>query len=492
MDDPVRSLRACARYHQSATADVPMSSRRQHQAHGAIRPSPWSIHVSFCVVAFIVTAVLVYHWGSEMSRRAAPAARYVADVAINVAPVPDAAIASGSVFGISLHDGLIGDAASAERITIEHGDGLGRDAMRITLAAVDADPKQARAIVDRAADEATARLRHAWKRQAAARRAAADAATEGARREMERLGQRYERAFQQALEDATNQERGPSNGNAATRPSPPTRRAVSPSAETEPARRENPRWSERHRHLVQLEQEHQRMLGQRTPEHPAVVKLATDIGELRRQLAGIPRWLPSPGRSMAQPPKAQPRPEPTPKPAAPKSRPARQVADKPGLLDEEVQKNLEQLRADVKRAEQQYLASLDEKSRAIAGEDDPLQLDVRFGEVTSLGDAPVETSRLWALATAAGLAMAVGLGLFSAGAALEPMLNSVGELQAMMASTPVVAAVPAPVTLPPPARRAPRPWLRAMLCLAGLLLIGGCVALVWWGIFAAEFAVALQ
>jgi len=153
---------------------------------------------------------------------------------------------------------------------------------------------------------------------------------------------------------------------------------------------------------------------------------------------------------------------------------------------------LDRYRADLKRAEAEYLERLEAESQLAEVTGEPLQIDVRFSRVQDLaasadrwdwgvGRTSVGLS-LWMLALAAGLTMAAGLGLFAAGAAMEPTLDSVSELR-QLAEVPIVRKVPAPVTVPPAYGGAARAWLRALLCLAGLLLMTGCVTLVWRALF---------
>ena len=77
----------------------------------------------------------------------------------------------------------------------------------------------------------------------------------------------------------------------------------------------------------------------------------------------------------------------------------------------------------------------------------------------------------------AGLAMMVGVGMFAAGAAMEPTLTTVDQVRRSV-GVPVVATVTLPGLMPARSGRHRR-WLRLAFCFGGAVLTAGCLAMVF-------------
>lgn len=87
--------------------------------------------------------------------------------------------------------------------------------------------------------------------------------------------------------------------------------------------------------------------------------------------------------------------------------------------------------------------------------------------------------RLALAALAAGLTTTVGIGMIATGAAIEPTVNSLAQVSAIL-TVPVVGVVPA--TSPAkPGRSLRSNALRRLWIAAGLLAIACCAAILLWG-----------
>jgi len=433
------------------------------------RRSPWAVHISFCAVVFMITAVLVYHWGREMSDRRTAPPTYTATGHIKVSPTPDPVPEVTDFLGVDLRHALTAEANAVDKMKIERTDTNQpddplSDSWHMAIRCEDGDRDRVSVAVKHLVFEATELLRRAWKERMADRRDAAQRQTQQARTKLRTAQQRYEELFREVIVEA-----------AAARESRPS--AVRVSQDRSP-RRVNPAWEQLRRQLERLEGQRSEWLAHRTDDHPAVRGINIDVAELQQQLAQTPRWLPDD--------------RPAGDAGATESAPAPAASDAELEARQERLAELDRYRAEVKRAEAEHLERLEAEAQVAEATGEPLQIDVRFGSVKDLaasadhwswgvGGTSVGLS-LWMLALAAGLTMAAGLGLFAAGAAMEPTLDSVSELR-QLAEVPVVTRVPAPITVPPTYRGAARAWLRSLLCLGGLLLMTGCVTLVWQALF---------
>lgn len=428
------------------------------------RRSPWAVHVSFCAVVFIVTAVLVYHWTREMDDRRTVPRTYTAVARVEVSPAPEGSADVSDFMGVDIRGVLLNQQHDIDEVSIEQEpiDPELRefsDRWRMAIRCRDTDAETATQAMKRLALEASGLLRRTWNRHMEQQRAAAEARTQRARAAMRSAQQRYDATFRRVFVDAAVRE--PSRDESASA------RSSAPPAEP----RENPAWRQLNDRLAHLQGQRSDMLRQRTSDHPAVHDINLDIAELQRQLAGTPRWLTADGRPTSEPTRtstASPAPQHGQTPGDGQSRKARE-----DLAE------LEQCRAAVKTAETKYLECLEAERQMADATGQPFQIDVHFAGVESAATvATVSGLSIVGLAVVAGLTMAVGLGMFSAGAAMEPTLDTVNRLR-QIANVPVIVGVPAPVTVPPPSGRGSRLWLRAALCVGGLLLIAGCVAMVW-------------
>ena len=197
--------------------------------------------------------------------------------------------------------------------------------------------------------------------------------------------------------------------------------AVKPIAPPQPTTIENPRWTEIRRHLADLEERRRVLLFERTPLHPSVQETEMRIADARREIASIP-----PRRSRRSrlprapaPPSASP---PDDGPAAAEVQAAQQAAA--------------QLQEDLRQAQ-----AIERAAQTARGEE--LHVDLLAAEPFSPPPAPSrDTAPILGKALVTATTSVVGLGMISFGAALEPALSSIAELQALLLA-PVVGVIPA-------------------------------------------------
>jgi hypothetical protein len=214
---------------------------------------------------------------------------------------------------------------------------------------------------------------------------------------------------------------------------------------------ENPRWTEISRHLAELEDQRRILLFERTPQHPAVQEKEMQINDARRELASIPQKI-----AQGQP-----------APAA-----ALPPVDAPALADvQAAQQAAEGLKDELRQAQ-----AMERAAQTARGEE--LRVDLLAAE--PLPAAPRDTGSIFGRALLAATTSTFGLGMISLGAALEPPLASVAELQALL-SVPIVGVIPSAT----PGRRAASPLARrlarwgaitaglAVLLSVAWLLVGG-------------------
>jgi hypothetical protein len=196
--------------------------------------------------------------------------------------------------------------------------------------------------------------------------------------------------------------------------------AVKPIAPPQPTTIENPRWTEIRRHLADLEERRRVLLFERTPLHPSVQETEMLIADARREIASIPETIAQePPAAAPAPPSASP---PDDGPAAAEVEAAQQAAA--------------QLQEDLRQAQ-----AIERAAQTARGAE--LHVDLLAAEPFSPPPAPSrDTAPILGKALVTATTSVVGLGMISFGAALEPALSSIAELQALLLA-PVVGVIPA-------------------------------------------------
>jgi hypothetical protein len=210
---------------------------------------------------------------------------------------------------------------------------------------------------------------------------------------------------------------------------------------------DNPQWSEAARRLADLEEKRRVLLFERTPLHPSVQEIEMRIGEMRREMASIPARIAQP--SAVAPPSVQRLPASP--PVAPEELDAAQQA-------------ASSLHGQLQQAETAARTALTARS----GE---LRVDIEPAEAIPSIAAPQRvTPALLGMVLLTAMTSVIGLGMISFGAALEPVLSSIGELQALL-PVPVLGVVPAVHPAQPTQSALRRRLARYAAILSGLFLL---------------------
>ena len=202
---------------------------------------------------------------------------------------------------------------------------------------------------------------------------------------------------------------------------------------------ENPEWCDLRDQVARLRRQREEMLSTRTPLHPAVRDLDTELARLEPLLASVPQYLP--GRRGIAPATSTPTPE------YPGQTPLLQgmSGNSPQFSGEDItaSEGFAVRRDAVEKARQKYeeMASLEQRVRQRE-----LQLaapEVQWAEQCQRTSGAAPGNRLVWMALAAGLAMATGVGMVWAGATSDLMLSSVADVQAAL-PVPVMGVVSVP------------------------------------------------
>ena len=184
---------------------------------------------------------------------------------------------------------------------------------------------------------------------------------------------------------------------------PPSRRTI-----------DNPRWTEICRRLAELEERKKVLLAERTPLHPSVQEIENLITGVCRQMASIP-------------PKIVQEPSSTPPPIA-----SPVDASLPGEV-EAARQAAEKSKRELEQAQTLERAAL----AACRGE-----LQVEIVPAAPLPPPPDMGKAILGMALATAATSVIGLGMISFGAAMEPVISSVADLQALL-PVPVLGVFPA-------------------------------------------------
>jgi hypothetical protein len=378
--------------------------------------------VLFCLLAFGLTAIIVYRWGYENWHPVNPRPTYAATAYVVQRP----------------HEAASPQAAGEVRIPITQRDD---------------DPGRAEEAANAGADRYVQERRAEWKRRMEGPYLKAHAAAEKARREQRQAEDRLE-AFRRQMAEAA-------------KPQADAEQRAKPSLPMT----DNPQWLDLDRQLAELQQRRDNLLVDRTPQHPAVQDVTGRIEDLQHQIAGVPKQIP------------KSTPSPAGKGAEGEGGVTSERATAASAISEPDQAKLSQLSTAVEAARQACKKAEAAERRALAEQQTGPQCAVVYAHVVEIPPTPDYGWRrlLWTTLVA-GVLMAFGVGSVSAGARLEPSVGSAAQVQAA-ARAVVVGTIPADDPVPQPAKLSRRQWRRRRTLVAlGLLLIVACPAAAVWGI----------
>ncbi|NUQ64616.1 MAG: hypothetical protein HUU20_19290 [Pirellulales bacterium] len=305
---------------------------------------------------------------------------------------------------------------------------------RTVLAYSDADSTEAVRVLNRIAEGYAQ-----WQRSSAARPAQEDclkakAAAASARQELDAA----QRDFEEFLTGHFGQmQNRPRELASLAQKQTPLPLAESATNQANTPRAENPEWAERNNQLAKLEQHRAEMLLSRTPVHPAIQDLNTQIAQLEQRLGAIPRHLA--GHSHGDPAvRATPEPQP------PEGAAWASVLDAVRRLtqnDTAAAAQFTEKSAAVEHARQTYerLAAAERQARERELQVPPCQ--VLTAQQAHVSVQPPPANRTLVAALIAALTMALGTALAISGATVDTPLMSVGEVEDALA-LPVVGVVP--------------------------------------------------
>jgi len=239
---------------------------------------------------------------------------------------------------------------------------------------------------------------------------------------------------------------------------------VAQSQETEPPKPlmiDNPLWLELDRERVALEQRQAQLLVDRTPLHPEVQAVATQIAELREKQARVPRQVPDPsGRVVAAPPKPV---QPT------------VVTEEPQVAGE-----VAALRVAVEQAKQNAARFAELERQASAQKLAVPQIDLQLAERCHALTRPLTVSLpLLLIALTSGLAIAIGVGMVLASLHRSHPVRTLAELQSLVPVPIVGTILLAEPSRPRKSSRSIVSLVRALTFTYGLTLITVCLLILF-------------
>lgn len=468
-----------------------MNRYRKRRSRLVVSPSPWSVNTVLLVIVFIVTSGLVYYWGQVARRSGRSAANYSATAIVLHAELPHAAegslggdllawadwqirfreslhaaeshVAPPEAVGLPNADAPIDQPEVTDwlqerlRVSLEESGG---GEVRVRLSYTDTDRDQASELVRAVAQQYVETLRREWNRHTETVHAGAATAAEEARRRWE-LAEGEQQAFVEWFLQSQEQEVRQAAPAKTPLPLP-----VTPAPTT---RVENPDWSRLDQRRIRLERRRAELLAERTPAHPEVQALKHELAETHQALSGMARWL--------DPPPAQTQPESRPAESLPTPTPESGIApEQAGRKHADARREIDRLGREAALARSRYEQLARVERAAWADHLREPEVEVSFAPPVEVAPDP-SLEHLLSTSLLAGMAMMVGVGMFAAGAGMEPTLVSAEQASALL-DVPVVATVTLPGLKTTGAGRH-RGWLRISSCLGGAVLIAGCLGLLW-------------
>jgi len=441
-----------------------------------VRPdSRWKAGKWLYAVVFVVIAGSVYGWGYrhaetppsgtfsstarviQDSGAAAPAAvegqivseanlqRALRQLASTVKPSPGKAPQAAG-------DGQIGPLR--EKIRVSAGAGAESGESTVAITCTDADPQFAARLVNALATNYAADRRRTW--QSAAERSCREAqqAADRATAEWQSAERQLSEFLELHLEQSQPQDQD----------SPASRRAQPAPPEKEPAVAEPTEAESRAvalmAELAQLRQDREALLVDLTPIHPRILKIESRIAALEGDLAKIP--------PQALVPKMQP-PEPAQTP----------VEQAPPMPAEAIRQQFAELKAATDRAAKDRDRAAAVAMQAREAQANEPQIRLQLAQIPEVFPTPAPGMDLLWMALAAGIATAAGVGMVVTGAGIEPTLSTFAQAEAALPA-PVIGAIPETDPTGVPRDTGNRQSLaRRTLIFGGLILLAGCVGMVF-------------
>lgn len=483
-------------------------SNASSEKRRTVRPSPtWKDHKLFYLCVFAGISFSVVWWGRSMARRAAPVKVYASVARVHGEGLPQTALAGtpssfpGEIERQVLSDeslryvvrelNLAGDshgvaggqptvelavAQLQKDLQVEAADGGEAGELVVSITHSAADPGHAARVANAIAQRGADAIRRACRERTERAYEAAREAVARAQRELLAAQTRLDAYYQRHFDDL------PSGEEAAPPPepvavSPPRLPQGNPAASAASAMIDNPEWVALNNQLIQLEQQRDRLLLDRTEAHPSVQELGFDIARLRQQIEGVPRIVPNKQRRM---PVILPPPQ-----TAPFSSPVAQEKPKPvdteavGKRRAEARRQFEQLKIAVEHAQLAYDEAAGAERRAWDVHQCEPRVDVSLAQAPAVAKPAGHALGTIGIALFAGLLATLGTVMLSAGSATEPTFKSTEQVEVAL-PVRVLGKVSVSETT---ATRGHGTLMRLGLLLGGLAVMAGGSALVfrWLG-----------
>jgi hypothetical protein len=244
--------------------------------------------------------------------------------------------------------------------------------------------------------------------------------------------------------------------------------------ETEPAKPlmvDNPLWLQLNRELTALERRQAELLVDRTPLHPEVQAVVTQIAELREKQTHVPRQIPDPsGRvAAAMPPQSM-------------SIEVQEAGSLGHVVTEkpEAVRELATLRAAVDQAQRKATRLAELERQASAQKLAVPLIDVQLAQQCQVSREPLGVSLpLLLTALSAGLAMAIGVGMVLVSLPRRHPVQTVAELQSLV-PVPIIGTISlAEPSRPQRSSRSLVSLVRALTFTYGMTLISVCLLILF-------------
>jgi uncharacterized protein involved in exopolysaccharide biosynthesis len=509
-----------ARRHLRRGFRMSISGRRPGQT---VRPdAPWRSQKLFYLAVLAVSGVAVYRWGLATVQPSPATASYTSTATIHLREgLPAAAEPEKTRQQITSRENVyravrqLGLAtqpppdedpqATATRVVEEVGRDLWVTAdttsppgeLAVSVIYTNPSAQYSAQLANTLAGCYADDCRAEWKRQTQRAYAAAREATDRAQQEFLQAKAGLEEFAQQHLSspqpgqsanpiDANQQQAG--NGSPGpTEPrqsDPQTPAAATPSDQPSvgaPSPGESPEWIELSQRLAVLKRRRAELLTDRTPLHPEVQETDLQIAALERQLAAIPREVSA--KSPDQPAAADESSDEqgSVPPAGDEARATGVTPVPPAGNRAETARTFQTLKQAADQTTAAYLKAFQQERGAWQEHqrEPRIDLDLARPSPPRVPTAPPRLALLLA-ALAAGLTVAAGVVMISAGAAVQFPLTTVEQARNAL-PVPVVGIIPETHPTRQPTSVPRRPGIiRWILIAGGLVVISACVGMLLW------------
>lgn len=465
----------------------------------------------FCVLGFVAAASLVLWWGRPADLSAESAKRHTATAKIyrqvgfppgitatdaSVArlarlwnPVPEHEATQVASEAVLLRGQVATDIAAVRKnLQVTASKASGSGTLEIAITYTDSHADRCVRLVNRLAESYAADFRARWQSRAREVCVEAGNAAESARQTLLEAQQQLDTPIDRHADTIPSEdpsERKMSEQIEATRPGivediaeNAVEDAVEETVVKEPAMVDNPEWLDLQSQLAEVRLYRDDLLIDRTELHPMVQEAEMRVSALEQRIASIPGQIPGqvPDASLASPQRSATNltDEETPTGQTQRDRAASLLAEQQRAAALQQRRELERT---TKQANEAYrMAMRKERTAWETGQLAP-RIELNLARMVDAPTPQRPGSTVLLATLIAGVAGAAGAGMVSLGWAMEPTLNTVAQVDRAI-SFPVIGVV-SESGLPGDRHESSdqRRWLRPVLIVGGLILVGGLVTM---------------